>query len=95
MSGGVSVIPSYLLALARLALDQALHGQGLGGELLHDALRRIVKASDIASGRLVVVDATDDQAAKFYRKYGFQLVRDNPRRLVIKINTVRQVLGKH
>lgn len=92
MSGGVSVIPSYLLA--RLALDRSLHGQGLGAELLHDALRRIIKASEIASGRLVAVDAMDDQAANFYRRYGFQPVRDNPRRLVIKIVTVRQLLGK-
>jgi len=92
MAGGVSVIPAYLLA--RLALDQSLQGQGLGGELLHDALTRIIEASDIASGRLVVVDAIDDQAVSFYRKYGFQAVRDNPRRLVIKIATVRQALGK-
>ncbi|MGO1054092.1 GNAT family N-acetyltransferase [Crossiella sp. CA198] len=92
MSGGVGVIPAYLLA--KLALDQELHGQGLGGELLHDALDRILAAADLASGRLVVVDAIDDQAAKFYRKYDFQPVRDNPRRLVVKISTLRQAFGR-
>lgn len=90
MAGGVSVIPAYLLA--RLALDQSLHGKGLGGELLLDALERVVEAADVASGRLLVVDAIDDQAAKFYRKYDFQPVKDNPRRLVIKIATVRKAL---
>lgn len=90
MAGGVSVIPAYLLA--RLALDRSLHGQGLGGELLHDALNRIVEAAEVASGRLIVVDAIDDDAAKFYRKYDFQPVKDNPRRLVIKIATVRAAL---
>ena len=91
MAGGVGVIPAYLLAC--LALDQSLHGRGLGGEHLHDALERIVAAADVASGRLIVVDAIDDVAAKFYRKYDFQPVKDNPRRLVIKIATIRRAFG--
>lgn len=57
MAGGVTVIPAYLLA--PLALDVTVHGQGLGGELLHDAMDRIVTAADMASGRLIVVDAID------------------------------------
>lgn len=92
LAGGVSSVPAYLLA--RLALDRCLRGQGPGGELLHDALDRIVKAAEIASGRLVVVDAIDDTAAKFYRKYDFQPVNDNPHRLVIKIATIRRALGR-
>ena len=38
LAGGFSVIPGYLLA--RLALDRELQGQGLGSELLLDALSR-------------------------------------------------------
>lgn len=91
LASGLLVIPGYLLA--KLALDQALRGQGLGGELLHDALSRMVEAADVASGRLIVVDAIDDTAAKFYQRYDFQPVKDNPRRLVIKIATVRAALG--
>lgn len=90
LTGGVTTIPAYLLA--RLALDRVLQGRGLGGELLHDALERVVEAAEVASGRLLVVDALDDQAAKFYRKFDFQPVKDNPRRLVIKIATVRRAL---
>lgn len=91
LASGLGVVPGYLLA--KLALDQALHGQGLGGDLLHDALTRMVQAADVASGRLIVVDAIDDTAAKFYRRYDFQPVKDNPRRLVIKVATVRDALG--
>lgn len=86
LASGLAVIPGYLLA--KLALDQTLHHQGLGGELLHDALSRMVEAANVASGRLIVVDAIDGTAAKFYQRYGFQSVKDNPRRLVIKIATV-------
>lgn len=91
MAGGVIMIPAYLLA--RLALDVSLHGQGLGAELLHDAMDRILPAAETASGRLIVVDAIDDTAAAFYRHHDFQPVRDNPRRLVITIGTVRKSLG--
>ncbi len=92
MAGGITMIPAYLLA--RLALDVALHGQGLGAELLHDAMDRIVTAADAVSGRLIVVDAIDDAAAAFYRHHDFQPVRDNPRRLVVKISTVRKAIGR-
>ena len=91
LASGFGVVPGYLLA--KLALDQTLHGQGLGGDLLHDALIKMVRAADVASGRLIVVDAIDDTAAKFYRRYDFQPVKDNPRRLVIKVATVRAALG--
>jgi len=91
LASGLAVIPGYLLA--KLALDQTLHGQGLGGDLLHDALSRLIEAADVASGRLIVVDAIDDTAASFYQKYGFQPVKDNPRRLVIKVATARDALG--
>lgn len=90
-SGGVTVVPAYLLA--RLALDRSLHGQGLGGELLVDALDRIVQASASAAGRLIVVDAIDDAAAGFYSHHDFQPVKNNQRRLVMKIATAREALG--
>lgn len=91
MTGGVSVVPSYLLA--RLALDRSLHGRGLGGQLLRDALEVIVAAASQAAGRLIVVDAVDDAAAAFYRHYDFRPVTGNPRRLVMKITTARQALS--
>jgi predicted GNAT family N-acyltransferase len=91
LSGGVSSIPCYLLG--RLALDRALQGLGLGGQLLRDALETILEAAAVGGGRLVVVDAIDDDAAKFYRKFGFQPVIGNPRRLVMKIATVRKSLS--
>ena len=74
-------IPCYLLA--RLALDQSLHGQGLGSQLLASALLRIASAASDVGGRLVVVDAVDDAAAAFYRHHGFADVADVPGRLVL------------
>lgn len=88
MAGGVSWIPGYLLG--RLALEDSLHGQGLGGQLLRDALERIVEAANAASGRLIVVDAIDESAATFYQKYGFRPTKIDPHRLVMKVATARK-----
>lgn len=90
-TGGYSAIPAYLLA--RLALDQSLRGQGLGAELLFDAIDKIVRATAVGGGRLIVVDALDDDAAKFYLHHDFTPVKDNPYRLVMTIATARAALG--
>jgi GNAT superfamily N-acetyltransferase len=91
LSAGYSAIPGYLLA--RLALSQALHGQGLGTHLLLDALERIVAAATNAGGRLIGVDALDDAAHRFYRHHDFQPIQGS-RRLVMKIATARAALDR-
>jgi GNAT superfamily N-acetyltransferase len=80
--------------LARIALDRSLQGQGLGGELLVDALSRAVQASDVAAARLVVVDAIDEAAAAFYEHHGFVAVPGNRQRLVQKVNDIAAALGR-
>lgn len=90
-SSGFSTVPGYLLA--RLALHSELHGFGYGGQILVDALSRAANAAEAGGGRLVVVDALDDAAASFYRHYDFTPVKDNPRRLVLKLANVRKLLG--
>jgi predicted GNAT family N-acyltransferase len=72
-------IPAILLA--RLALGQELHGSGLGGILLHDALSRAVTASQQAGGRYVVVDAINERAAQFYQYFGFTPTPGGTRRV--------------
>jgi GNAT superfamily N-acetyltransferase len=78
LSAGYSHVPGYLIA--RLALDRSLHRQGLGTQLLLDALERIVIAAADAGGRLIAVDAIDGDAHRFYR-------------LVMKVATARSALS--
>jgi GNAT superfamily N-acetyltransferase len=89
LAGGYSVVPGYLLA--RLALDSGLHGQGLGSQLLIDALERIVVAAGSAGGRLIVVDAIDDAAQTFYRHHDFVAV-PGIERLYLKVATAELAL---
>lgn len=87
--GSPDTIPAVLLA--RLALDRSLQRRGLGAQLLLDALERAVEASRLAAARFVVVDAIDEAAAAFYRRYGFRPCPD-PRRLVRKTSDIAAAL---
>lgn len=91
LSTGYSIVPGYLLP--RLALDRSLHGQGLGTQLLLDALERVVDAATHAGGRLIAVDALDASARRFYEHHGFQPI-ENSNRLVMKVATARSALHR-
>lgn len=90
---GMPRYPIPTILIARLAIDRARQRQGLGSRLLAEALRLAVAASDAAAARLVVVDAIDDDAAAFYRRWGFIDVPENPRRLYRKISDIRRSIG--
>lgn len=70
--------PVPVARIGRLAVDGKLKGQGLGGLLLADALRRIKLVSTEIGVFAVVVDAKDDSAKSFYAKYGFVGLTDDP-----------------
>lgn len=84
--GSPYAVPAILLA--RLALDASLHGKGLGTDLLLDALTRAAEAVEIVGGRLIVVDALDEQAARFYEHHGFRAAPSRPARLFRKASDV-------
>jgi GNAT superfamily N-acetyltransferase len=90
VTGGVSLIPGHLVA--RLALDQSLHGQGFGTALLLDAIETIVAAADRAGGRLILVDAKDETAAQFYRAHSFRRLADTDR-LYVTVAQARSMLA--
>jgi GNAT superfamily N-acetyltransferase len=88
--GAPREIPAILLA--KLALAERLHGQGLGSEVLVLALRVVLEGARVAGGKLVVVDAIDELAAAYYEHHDFQRLPDRADRLVIKLSTVARAL---
>lgn len=62
--GRPAQIPCILLA--RLAVDKSCQGEGLGWELLRDALLRAVSLSDSIGAAAVLVHCRDDTAREFY-----------------------------
>jgi GNAT superfamily N-acetyltransferase len=88
-------LPSYpvsMVLLARLAVHSAAQRQGLGALLLAEALRKAVSAGEAAAARLVVVDAVDEDAARFYAHHGFIAVPQHPSRLYRRMKDVRMSL---
>jgi predicted GNAT family N-acyltransferase len=63
--------------LGRLAVENSLKGQGLGELILSDALKRSYNTSISRIGSMaIIVDPIDENAVKFYRKYGFIALPD-------------------
>jgi GNAT superfamily N-acetyltransferase len=71
--------------LARLAVRRELQGQGLGRLLLADALNRARGAAQSVGSAGVFVDAKDDEAARFYQRFGFRPCADQPLKLYLPI----------
>ncbi|MHB8341923.1 MAG: GNAT family N-acetyltransferase [Mycobacteriales bacterium] len=86
---GLPGYPVGMVLLARLAVDARDQSQGLGALLLAEALRKAVTAGEVAAARLIVVDAIDEAAARFYAHHGFVAVRDHPLRLYRRMKDVR------
>lgn len=86
---GMPAHPIPTILIARLAVDCRHQGARLGSRLLGEALRLAVAVSDTAAARLVVVEAIDNRAAGFYRRWGFIDVPENPNRLFRKISDIR------
>jgi len=82
-----------VVIIGRLAVDRRFQSRGFGKGLLKDAILRALQASEAIGVRAIVVHALDDEAAKFYRKFGFVDSPLNPRTLVLPIETAKQALA--
>jgi ribosomal protein S18 acetylase RimI-like enzyme len=67
------------IRIGRLAVDLSVQGQGLGTMLLANAVIR--STSNISAWAFMVVDAKDDAACAFYRKFGFESLNNDVRHL--------------
>jgi GNAT superfamily N-acetyltransferase len=83
-------VPAALIG--RLARDLRVRNQGIGELLLIDALRRVELESRSIGIFAVRIDAKDDGAIQFYKRFGFESYPSNPRRLFIPMTTVRDAI---
>lgn len=89
-------LPAYpvpAILLARLAVNRTFQGQNLGKKTLVTALRQCVVLTDNSLPILgVVIDVLDNEALSFYQKFKlFHPFTDNPMRLFVPINVLRQI----
>lgn len=90
---GLAAHPVPVILLARLAVDVAEKGKGVGAGLLKDALLRAVQAADIVGCRAVLVHAKDDAAKAFYQRFGFEPSPADPFGLFLLMKDIRASLG--
>jgi predicted GNAT family N-acyltransferase len=80
------MVPATLLG--RLAVSSSFRGQRVGSALLVNALKRSLELSRQIASAGVVVDAKDESAASFYKKYGFIELPTVQRRLFLPMKTI-------
>lgn len=76
-------IPKYPVVSAtligRLAVSREFQGKRLGSFLLAEALRKAYANAAVVGSSMVVVDAIDEGAARFYLAHGFVRMPDSMR----------------
>ena len=68
---GMGQYPVPVVILARLAVSRQDQGHGIGLGLLRDAIRRTSLISEQAGVRALLTHPIDEEAAKFYTRFGF------------------------
>jgi ribosomal protein S18 acetylase RimI-like enzyme len=76
--------------IGRLAVDQHFRRRGLGELMLMNAVHRTMQ--DAAAAFMLVVDAKHEQAAVFYRRYGFRPIANRPLTLFLPLATAQKTL---
>ncbi|MCK9552915.1 GNAT family N-acetyltransferase [Aquamicrobium sp.] len=83
-------VPGFLLA--RLAVDKAVAGKGLGGQLLLAAALRCIRVTHEIGGVLMIIDAESERAAAWYAGCGAEPLKDRPLTLVVPLATFAETL---
>ena len=74
--------------LGRLAVDLRYQSKHLGELMLMDGLTRAQRIHQEAGGIGLFVDAIDEQAAAFYRRYGFESAPDQSLLLFLPVQVI-------
>lgn len=83
--------PVPVALIGRLAVDNIARAQRLGETLLIHAMRSAQRAAEIVGIYAVVVDAVDESAKRFYRKYGFNELTDDHLHLYLPMKAIERL----
>jgi len=84
--------PVPVAHLGRLATCKSVRGEGLGGALLFDAIRRIATVAEEIGIIAIEVWTKTDSARAFYEKYGLQSLRDDRRQMYLPLETACRLM---
>ena len=69
---GMGSYPIPVVILARLAVSLQDQGKGIGVGMLQEAIRRTLGIADQAGVRALLTHPIDEEASRFYRRFGFE-----------------------
>ncbi len=79
--------------LGRLATDVSAQGQGLGGDLLLAAGERALAVAAEVGGVALAIDAKDENAARWYERFGALPLLDDPLKLILPLVVIADAIG--
>ena len=89
---GMGRFPLPVVILARLAVSRENHGRGLGVGMLQDAIRRTVVIAEQAGIRAILTHPIDEDAARFYTRFGFTASPLRQQQLLLLLKDARKIL---
>ena len=89
---GMGSYPVPVVILARLAVSVHYQGRGIGRGLLQDGVRRTLLVSEQAGVRALLTHPLDDDAARFYMRFGFIPSPLRERQLLLLLKDARRLL---
>tara|TARA_R110001592_G_scaffold15640_1_gene67789 strand:+ start:387 stop:896 length:510 start_codon:yes stop_codon:yes gene_type:complete len=92
VSKGMGRFPIPVMVLSRLAVALQDQGRGVGVGMLQEAIRRTVAIAEQAGVRAMLVHPIDDNADRFYRRFGFEASPIREQQLLLLMKDARKLL---
>jgi GNAT superfamily N-acetyltransferase len=89
---GMGGYPIPVVILARLAVSMQDQGKGIGIGMLQEAIRRTVAIADQAGVRALLTHPIDEEASRFYRRFGFESSPIREQQLLLLLKDARKLL---
>jgi ribosomal protein S18 acetylase RimI-like enzyme len=75
--------------LSMVGVANRLQGRGVGTFLMISALKKCVEGANVMGGHFVVLDAINNDAARMYRRIGFEYLPSHPGRMLMSMRAIR------
>ena len=90
---GMGNYPIPVVLLARLAVSLQDQGCGIGVGMLQEAIRRAVSIAEQAGVRALLTHPIDEDAARFYQRFGFEASPAQGQQLLLLLKDARRLLS--
>lgn len=90
---GMGRFPIPVVILARLAVSLRDQGKGIGIGMLQEAIRRTVAIAEQAGVRALLTHPIDEEASRFYRRFGFESSPIREQQLLLLLKDARKLFS--